>query len=388
MKNLEQNNKECTAERINTVTVLSGRKADASCRRMTIEINTCQIMTKEKINYRKMTAQNGRSMVEMLGVLAVIGVLSIGGIAGYSYGMNRWRANETINDVTLRAMDIITQLTQGNIPTLDAWETTTSTGYPISLNTDEAPTNYYIKIKNIPYEVCDIISKTMPESVKILVDNENEECSTGKNEMYFEFSEFDSSQGFAPCPSGTSTEGLGGYAVLSMADGNKCYCDDTNKKWDNSVSACIEKDGTCTSFSDCYDGEYCQFSSNDCNTPPTKGTCQNLSICGEKGVYEQFWMSDNTSNCKTNWWTVQDICAAKKMTMVLLADIGCTDSKNNLCSSATLSDIRNAGLTHGFWTSDDYPANVCYAWGVSSHSTNLVATGPRNNPYNALCINK
>ena len=35
----------------------------------------------------------GRSMVEMLGVLAVVGVLSIGGIMGYSYGMNRYRAN-------------------------------------------------------------------------------------------------------------------------------------------------------------------------------------------------------------------------------------------------------------------------------------------------------
>ena len=29
-------------------------------------------------------AQVGRSMVEMLGVLAILGVLSVGGIAGYS----------------------------------------------------------------------------------------------------------------------------------------------------------------------------------------------------------------------------------------------------------------------------------------------------------------
>ncbi|MBR2136742.1 MAG: prepilin-type N-terminal cleavage/methylation domain-containing protein [Alphaproteobacteria bacterium] len=30
------------------------------------------------------TNQSGRSMIEMLGVLAIIGVLSVGGIAGYS----------------------------------------------------------------------------------------------------------------------------------------------------------------------------------------------------------------------------------------------------------------------------------------------------------------
>ncbi len=42
-------------------------------------------------------SEDGRSMVEMLGVLAIIGVLSIGGIAGYSMAMNRYRANEIID---------------------------------------------------------------------------------------------------------------------------------------------------------------------------------------------------------------------------------------------------------------------------------------------------
>ena len=44
-----------------------------------------------------MTNESGRSMVEMLGVLAIIGVLSIGGIAGYTLAMNRYRANEALN---------------------------------------------------------------------------------------------------------------------------------------------------------------------------------------------------------------------------------------------------------------------------------------------------
>ena len=33
-------------------------------------------------------------MVEMLGVLAIIGVLSVGGIAGYSKAMHQWRLNK------------------------------------------------------------------------------------------------------------------------------------------------------------------------------------------------------------------------------------------------------------------------------------------------------
>ena len=42
-------------------------------------------------------SQSGRSMVEMLGVLAIIGVLSIGGIAGYTMAMNRYKANEILS---------------------------------------------------------------------------------------------------------------------------------------------------------------------------------------------------------------------------------------------------------------------------------------------------
>ena len=40
-------------------------------------------------------------MIEMLGVLAIIGVLSVGGIAGYSKAMMKYRINKTIEQITL-----------------------------------------------------------------------------------------------------------------------------------------------------------------------------------------------------------------------------------------------------------------------------------------------
>ena len=43
-----------------------------------------------------MRNESGRSMVEMLGVLAIIGVLSVGGIAGYTMAMNKYKANENL----------------------------------------------------------------------------------------------------------------------------------------------------------------------------------------------------------------------------------------------------------------------------------------------------
>ena len=48
--------------------------------------------------------ENGRSMVEMLGVLAVMGVLSIGGVAGYRYAIDKMNANDIINEVRKRAV--------------------------------------------------------------------------------------------------------------------------------------------------------------------------------------------------------------------------------------------------------------------------------------------
>ncbi len=40
----------------------------------------------------------GRSMIEMLGVLAIVGVLSVGGIAGYSKAMEKFKVNRAIEE--------------------------------------------------------------------------------------------------------------------------------------------------------------------------------------------------------------------------------------------------------------------------------------------------
>ena len=61
------------------------------------------------------TIQYGRSMIEMLGVLAIVGVLSVGGIAGYSKAMEKFKINKTIDEIS----HIVT-----NIRTLYAQQTT------------------------------------------------------------------------------------------------------------------------------------------------------------------------------------------------------------------------------------------------------------------------
>ena len=50
----------------------------------------------------------GRSMIEMLGVLAIIGVLSVGGIAGYSKAMLMWHSNKQKDLLTTLINNAIT----------------------------------------------------------------------------------------------------------------------------------------------------------------------------------------------------------------------------------------------------------------------------------------
>ena len=56
--------------------------------------------------------QSGRSMIEMLGVLAIIGVLSVGGIAGYSKAMTKFKINKTMQQITEIATNIRTLYAQ------------------------------------------------------------------------------------------------------------------------------------------------------------------------------------------------------------------------------------------------------------------------------------
>ena len=70
-----------------------------------------------RIDYRN---DSGRSMIEMLGVLAIIGVLSVGGIAGYSKGMRKYRENKAVDQISQILTGVRTFYTnQGSFKGLD-----------------------------------------------------------------------------------------------------------------------------------------------------------------------------------------------------------------------------------------------------------------------------
>ncbi len=54
-----------------------------------------------------MYTQSGRSMVEMFGVLAIIGVLSVGAIAGYSKAMMKYKLNQHAQAVNMLINNVL-----------------------------------------------------------------------------------------------------------------------------------------------------------------------------------------------------------------------------------------------------------------------------------------
>ena len=116
------------------------------------------------------TNELGRSMVEILGVLAIIGVLSIGGIQGYKYAMDKYTANQTLNDINLRAIDLMMQKSQDKPLSLDAWANV-QTIYPIELVFD-ADNNAALQVSDIPLNVCKLLVQDMFFRSKITVNNQ------------------------------------------------------------------------------------------------------------------------------------------------------------------------------------------------------------------------
>ena len=122
----------------------------------------------------KQNYEAGRSMVEMLGTLAIIGVLSIGGIAGYSYGMDKYRANTIMNDVNLRAIDLIAQANRGGTPNLSEWPTITAGKYTIGLENGTIG----IQVSDLPESICQMVFDGMINNATVKIGTTEYDSAT------------------------------------------------------------------------------------------------------------------------------------------------------------------------------------------------------------------
>ena len=131
-------------------------------------------MKKDVTSQTLLSTDTGRSMVEMLGTLAIMGVLSIGGIAGYRYAMDKYRANETMDELNKRAVVYATQvlnntLQSGEILNNGEFGDKTALGYDVEANKSYYPDEFEVTLSNYPSEVCRDILKNYMIPYQIIV---------------------------------------------------------------------------------------------------------------------------------------------------------------------------------------------------------------------------
>jgi Tfp pilus assembly protein PilE len=115
-------------------------------------------------------SQRGRSMVEMLGVLSIIGVLSVGGISAYSTAMKKHQANELMAATMQEAVLISAQLATGKTnPSLSSFNNSLFTSASTVTGTD----NFNITLNTIDADVCEKMKSMLGVSSMVHTISDN-----------------------------------------------------------------------------------------------------------------------------------------------------------------------------------------------------------------------
>ena len=261
----------------------------------------------------------GRSMVEILGVLAIVGVLSIGAIQGYRYAFNKYNANETINELNLRANDISQRMErlieQNHAGEIDMeMGPTMRTGYPIRARMSPQYTDYFeMFVSDVPSDVCKLLLQSQWQApYSIFVGITEYEASVdicgeaGKVELAYEFHkdllqaedveeeerhEITRCRHDNDCKCGTCSAGLcvsycenNETCVLDYSDPKRFICCDSEKT----------AGGLCC-VNQVSDGECCNENLNCCPADkPLRDTNGNCYSCNEKQIIR---VDNNPDSC-------------------------------------------------------------------------------------------
>ena len=199
----------------------------------------------------RMTEKNesGRSLTEMLGVLAVMGVLTIGAIAGFNYAMNKQRANATVNYVNQLAIEGSRQMLAGsNHLSLLDYPDKTPSGYGVELGLLSDTNAYFeVYVQDVPEAVCSQI-QAMSEGWRGLdtlwINKDGKDCNKETNTMSFIFT--DSLSRGTSGTRCTSDEGCTGCQTCQRG-----FCTDTDSVCPGDTPNCVS--GSCET---CLAGEF------------------------------------------------------------------------------------------------------------------------------------
>ncbi len=355
----------------------------------------------------KNQAQDGRSMVEMLGVLAIIGVLSIGGIAGYSWGMDKHVANQILNEINLNSLQLAMLLQRENEDGItlslgspyddEGTFRTGNYGFEYGCGEDAVnggpeceyinETRYFMTAFDLPERVQKMVAESA-ENLQYATKVETNEPDDPTSFVTVYFDVDSSVTEYATRPAETESH----YTPEVTTT--------TTTLTAPPVSTTTEEPKSCGNYQ-CKPekGEYCDMAFNDCsngNPIPAPSGHQCIKVDGystQKITVDTVEKTFYKSSRGGDWWTEVEFCTmlGKKlgksdMHMVSLSDLGCTTSS---CSSnGAWKDLHDAGWTNYVWTSDSISSNLCNAYYVDLRNGSVNSRSrfsSVNHDYYALC---
>ena len=356
----------------------------------------------------------GRSMVEMLGVLAVMGVLSVGGVAMYTNAMNKYRANELLNEASKRAVMVAGQLlTNPNATTMSLFQfgSNAVAGATFGENATISNGKITLTFETAPDEaICN-------QMIAATGTNSAMQVASGCGTITFntDMSKGVSTGGTSTADGWTDDDGSDCTGDTKLGGTNSCqvcvngsYVDSDAKCTTNGQicldGSCTTPSGTsgCLKNSDCDDGEFCDYEQNvHCgNGPNGQGTCKSAT------TYQTLTVADDgiagiLSNSALDWFSAKKFCQANGRSMISLSGSGinastlgsyfnnngyCYGTGAEKCEGVTWSNYKGKLASTYWWTKDlTDGANSSDAFYVGTYDSGVSGSPRSDNGYYALC---
>ena len=346
--------------------------------------------------------QSGRSFVEMLGTLAIMGVLSIGSIAGFNYAMNKHRATEVINEAKKRAVVASMKIMEGKRPKdvslseftnndlgYAQFKTTVSEGINIrqfNILLDGAPKEPVCQQMKAVVSKSSVVRYINDDCTKIVfnrdlgLDDQVDIGSCGSaNTIYLSYAANPCTKVINPSVACTRNGECGGWGGCCI--GGKCASDGGSGICPGIVEECVKN-------SDCAAGYFCAI--NQRTSGEMWGSCLPLDSgtlkpdtdtkIGDITYKAKTFLVGSMSNTLT-WWASQNWCAAHGMRMVTLSDLQIKEPIYDCCMTENLCQtVRGHDLTSDNWKAIQNALSFGRLW------TGYGYTGRIFNWYHHECI--
>lgn len=268
----------------------------------------------------------GRTIFEMLSVLVIAGILSLGALTGFQYALHRQKAIDILDDIRLFALTVQTdnlldqlQYGQTHSGSDTLFIANTSSTY---LLTKEREDSFYITAVNIPAKVCDQLLNFQPEFVEEIVANKGLGCRYDENDVQFYMN-----------------------TLLNKEISNKNRYKSCEKDEDCTGACSICQDNRCAD-----DDELCSSASPFC----IKGSCQ---TCPKDQVLS------STGLCVDCYSTAQTIHSATSSCDACSNRFGFNNNQCILCSSPDpywLTKENCLNCPNRYYPSETQASYYCY----------------------------